>query len=482
MSDQFEAPEVAKKSLGTGALIGLVLVIGILAGIGATWIRGTDSEHGPTYPSTWDPRVASLVAYVEEHRGLKFKHPVYVEFLSDKEFNAEVTVKDEAESGDARKRREQANGMVRALGVMSGGQDLLKLENKSQSGSVIGFYSYLDKKIRVRGDHLTPYTKVTLVHELTHVLQDQYFDLESTTKRLRDSKTVDDTAFTSIVEGDARRIENGYRKALSKADAAEVAKEEAKFAKNSDAGLKDVPEILQATDYAPYPLGNDVVDETFRKGGNDAVNKLFEKAPEHDIQIVEPWLLDENWKPTPVSEPKLATGEVEVDRGTFGVMWLYFLLTKGNSIGTALQTAGGDGGDLYVQYTKNGTSCMRTNFAGSSSAAAARIDAGLKRWAAAARTGATVTSRGSVVTLNTCDPGKTYKASGDHSFDALYVLTVRNVIVSAVESKGSVPTAFAVCYATAVVQAYTPEQLRAIDAGSLPLDHTKLQGLARSCE
>src|SRR5581483_11965054 len=116
MSDQVGAAEVAKKRLGTGAVIGLVLAIGVVAGIGGTWIRGTDSDSGPTYPSAWDPRVASLAAYVEEHRGLKFKHPVYVEFLSDAEFVKQVT--DDGSDLSAADKQDLTNeqSMLRGLG------------------------------------------------------------------------------------------------------------------------------------------------------------------------------------------------------------------------------------------------------------------------------------------------------------------------------------------------------------------------------
>ena len=364
--------------------------------------------------------------------------------------------------------------------MISGKDNLLDLMNANQGGSVVGFYAYSDQRIRVRGDKLTPYTKVTLVHELTHALQDQYFDLGAETKRLRDSQTVDDTAYRAIVEGDARRIEDDYRNSLSKAAQKAVTAEEDRFTSSSQKGLEKVPEFLQMIDYAPYPLGNAVIEAAFKTGGNPGVDDLFRKAPEHDIELIDPWLLqDKSWKPTPVTKPALGAGEKEIDRGTFGVLSLYFLMTKGNSVTTALKAAEGDGGDLYVDYTKDGVACTRATFAGTTAAATQTLAQGLKNWAMAARTGATITSSAAEVTLNTCDPGSTYKASGDHSIDGLYVLTLRNGLVTYMGGKTS--TRNAVCYADGVVSAYAPDQLRAIDAGKVQMDRTKLMGIARTC-
>src|SRR5690242_1992008 len=41
--------------------------------------------------STWDPRVIDIVNFVEQRRGLRFKHPVPMEFLADAAFDKKVT-------------------------------------------------------------------------------------------------------------------------------------------------------------------------------------------------------------------------------------------------------------------------------------------------------------------------------------------------------------------------------------------------------
>ena len=109
--------------------------------------------------------------------------------------------------------------MFRALGLIEGDVDLFDKFNELQGKGTIGFYSYEDERIRIRGTELTPAVESTLVHELTHALQDQNFDLG---KRFEELDKADDAnssaasdGFDALVEGDARRIEDKWRASLS---------------------------------------------------------------------------------------------------------------------------------------------------------------------------------------------------------------------------------------------------------------------------
>src|SRR4051794_26256983 len=67
-------------------VVGLaLLVVGVLAAglIVFTRVNG----RGVAHPDQWDPRVVDIVHFVEMHRGLEFKHPVYVDFLSPDEYS-----------------------------------------------------------------------------------------------------------------------------------------------------------------------------------------------------------------------------------------------------------------------------------------------------------------------------------------------------------------------------------------------------------
>lgn len=483
MSVQAGGPEVAKKRLGTGAMIGLVLAVGVVGGVGATWLRGTDAASGPSYPSTWDPRVASLATYVEAHRGLTFKHPVYVEFLSDADFVKQVT--DDGSGMTASDKKDLANqqSMLRALGLISGRTDLLKAANALSGSGVVGVYNNDDKKIRVRGDQLTPSVRVTLVHEMTHVLQDQYFDLAGTMKRLDDDKTADASAFHAIVEGDATRIEDGYRDSLPAADRAAIAKQDTKDGARFQSGAADVPEFMQALFGAPYPLGEIAVRTALASGGNEAVDALFTTPPRTDRPILDPSLIDVPAAAPTATIPALTVGagETEVDRGTFGTVPLYLMVAKDLKYWAAAALAGSDVSDRYLQYTKGSTSCVRAEFESDDLASAKGLHDGLLLWAKGAHTGATVTRAGKINTINSCDPGASYVPSPDHSNDALDVLTARNGLYAGLRHDGA-PAGFSICYADSLIEHYAlPDLVRLNTTDGTAADKANVQRLAIAC-
>jgi uncharacterized protein YjaZ len=68
----------------------------------------------------------------------------------------------------------------------------------------------------VRGTELTPSVESTLVHELTHALQFQHFDLGKHHEELEEADdSAASSAYTALVEGDARRIQAAWRENLS---------------------------------------------------------------------------------------------------------------------------------------------------------------------------------------------------------------------------------------------------------------------------
>ena len=158
-----------------GVAIGVVFLAGI---VGACVI--VSGDDGPSHPDEWDPRVADLAAFVEDERGLDFDHPVYVDFLT-----AGASTRRQTTDDDGRRRGRRAGrattdyaGQLRALGVASGELDLYEAFNSVVDSGTLAFYDPTDERIRVRGTEMTVGLEVTLVHELTHALQDQHFDLE----------------------------------------------------------------------------------------------------------------------------------------------------------------------------------------------------------------------------------------------------------------------------------------------------------------
>lgn len=470
-----ESPQPAERTSKLPIIAALVILVVVVGG-GLT-IGALSRSSGPSYPKAWDPRIAPLAAIAAKDRGLTFKHPVFVEFLSNKAFDKEVTTNDDDLSQGDRKSELRYEAATRAVGLISGNVDLLKETNQLNSSGILAFYAPSDKKIRVRGTKLTAATKVTLVHELTHVLQDQYFDIGDTENKLDASATEDGWAYHALVEGDARRIETKYRDSLPRAVRAELDKADAADSRMQDKELKDVPPFLVADQQAPYVLGETAITRAATGGGNAGIDALFRTPPTHEIELMQPWLLGTDWHSKPFTKPQVPKGAKAFERSEFGAYYLYLVLAERLPLQKALATADGWGGDSSVGYTQGSRVCMKASFTGIDSAATQRIQSGLDTWAAGMPHSATVTRSGSTVTMDACDPGKAFRAP-NHSLTAVQLLSARNDIEAQGEKDGA-PQAFAVCVTNRIVARFGIGVLSSAQPSAAQT--REMQGLAAAC-
>ena len=292
-----------------------VLIIGTCVVGGYLLIRGSE---GNNYPDAWDTRIAPFAEIVEDERGLEFDHPIYVDFLSVKEFQKQVSSDEEDLTAEERKEIEQSTGMMRAVGLLEGKVDLFESSNKLAKVGTLGYYSYEDERIRIRGERLTPAVQSTLVHELTHALQDQHFDLGARFKALENDEGAASSSYRAVVEGDARRIESAWAKSLRKKGRAALERSEAAQARRYKSQSSDIPEILQTFIGAPYLFGEATLALAVAEDGDEAVNRLFAKPPTTDEHLLNPWTLEDRELQLTVPKPELADGEKKFDSGTFG--------------------------------------------------------------------------------------------------------------------------------------------------------------------
>ena len=152
--------------------------------------------------------------------------------------------------------------------------DLAKATNATQAADTIAFYDPDSKAVYVRGTGaFTIETRVTLAHELTHVLQDQYFDLPKLQKQAADSKTGSSDAFTALVEGDAVRVQNLYLAAQSRGGPQGLRPAvRPGLASRGSARTKDIPAVVGTLFGAPYIFGPQIVGVLKTTGGNAAIN------------------------------------------------------------------------------------------------------------------------------------------------------------------------------------------------------------------
>ena len=140
-----------------GALgLAMLLVTGVVA-YGAIALLGDDAADA-SYPDSWDARVEPFARAVEAQRGLQFAHPVAVEFLSAKEYDAAVA--DElAPIDEWRAQLVGDSALLQAVGLIDHGLEPAGRRQPARCRRAEGHrvnYSYEDERIRIRGTKVTP--------------------------------------------------------------------------------------------------------------------------------------------------------------------------------------------------------------------------------------------------------------------------------------------------------------------------------------
>jgi hypothetical protein len=426
-----------------------------LAVLGAAVLltTGDDTDH----PSEWDPRVADLAAFVEDERGLDFDHPVHVDFLTPEEYT-EASTDDAGEvPADERTELERYAGQLRALGVASGELDLVTAFNQLSDGGTLAFYDPVDDRVRVRGTELTEGLEVTIVHELTHALQDQRFDLESIFDPALDAGAA--TAYRALVEGDALRIEDAYvAEELTPAQQSAYEDELAAELEASETATADVPPFVSAAVSSPYALGRPFVLLLLNDGGNDAVDRAFDEPPATEEHLLDPlsYQADEE-----VAEVDLGFEDDEevVDEGPFGAIGWYLFLAERIDPKQAFEAALGWGGDAFAGYDDDGADCVRMAFVGDTGDDEAEMAAALDEWAAAMPGGrAEVIEVDGHPGLDACDPGADVDLELTGRTEAsLYLPSLWGYLVA--DAGSQLDPDGSRCYARAVIDGLSYEEI-----------------------
>ncbi len=447
--------------------VALAFVV-VAAALGVAVVLTRDGgPSGPPHPATWDAKVQKYVNFVEKKRGLDFKHPVYVDFMPAKEFRKQVT-RDRAElSGDDLEELDSITGMFRALGLFEGDVDLFDRVNELQGKSIIGFYSYDDERLRIKGTKITPAVESTIVHELTHALQDQNFDLG---KRFQELDKADDTnasaaseGYDALVEGDARGIETKWRDSLSDKERKALDQEQADSVQGFESASKGIPEVLKTLLAAPYDLGQALLAVADQQGGSRAVDDLFRSPPSTEEQLLDPWaLVADHQGYLSVPDPAVPDGEKAFEDGAFGAVGWLLVLSERLPPEQALTAVDGWGGDAMAAYDSDGVSCVTINYRGDTEADLGQMQSALGTWVAKGPKGsASVTREDLTLVLHSCDPGKdATRVSSGKSGEAV-ALALTRTYLSLAMVKGGLEVPVARCGADRLVRLHPVEQLSA---------------------
>ncbi len=467
------------------------IVLALLAAGAFLVLRPTKPEAAkPTYPSEWDSRIAPFVKIAEKKRDLRFTHPVEVKFLSETEFKKTVTVDPDKVTKAEQAELESYTGLLRAFGLITGDVDLLKANNDASSAGYLAYYSFDDETITIRGKKITPAMRSTVVHELTHVLQDQNFGVGDRMASLmeRDADGEDTSGavavLRAIVEGDATRVEGLYRESLSKADrkALDASRKEEGAAAGD--GTKGVPTVLLTLMGAPYALGQGFVEATAAEGKNTAVDILLRDPPTDEIALLAPLQeLTLETESVKVDVPEVRKGEKKFESGELGALTWYLMLAERLPLADALEATDGWGGDGYVAYETDGKTCARMKFTGSTKRGTDVMLSALRRWVAAAPgSPARVVRNGEFLKFESCDPGAKAEVGKDASVAAIGLVSLRTYIGIALMNDGST-TQTANCLAGRLVDTYSVAQLSNPEFGATdPAIQARIRAMAATCD
>ena len=392
-------PTSSALSAPTRALAASIAVL-LVAGVLTVLTRLGDDT---SYPDEWDPRVAGLIDFVEQGRGLRFDHPVPVDFLTPEEYSEAVSF-DVGELTEEEREAEAAQlAVFRALGVAEGDIDLTEAANQVLDAGTLAFYSPEDQRIRVRGSEVTVALRVTLVHELVHALQDQSFDLGDLLGSAEDVGQA--TARRALGEGDALRIENDYiRGELSDEEQATYDQLHQEEVVAGEAGTSDVPDVVQAGFALPYALGEPFLNALVADGGNRRVDDAFDEPPSTVEHLFDPssFLAGEG-----ATDPRSGIDDDDViEEFVFGSADWFLILGQRIDPAQAFAAALGWNGDTAVHFERDGRACVRAVFAGDTDRDEDEMGSAIDAWAAAMPGGlAERVTVGDRPGLEACDPG-----------------------------------------------------------------------------
>jgi hypothetical protein len=336
-------------------------------------------------------RVAELSVFVADQRELAFLRPVDVELLTDEAF-VDRLLQDVEEN---REDTDQIEKVLRALQLIEPGVDLFEAFISFYGDAVLGFYDPETDELVLRGAELNPYVETTLVHELSHALDDQHFELYRPEVFEADDESA--LAFSSLIEGVALSVEFGYRQTLSAEDQEASARAAGEFSQR--AGSSPIPPVVTSLAQFPYLAGPFFVGALLEEGREARIDEAYRDPPTTSEEIQDPAVYLRGEDPIDVAPPP-AGGEI-INEGTYGQWALILTLQELLDPDTAALAADGWGGDSYVAWDEANRTCVRMAFAMDTPTDLDELDAAWRQWAEV-HGDATVVTTADLVTVTAC--------------------------------------------------------------------------------
>ena len=252
-----------------------------------------------------DAATAEVLPQIESIRGLTFKTKVPVRVIDDAKARAYATARFKRLTPDSKIAADQA--AYRLLGLAPPDTDVLKTLLDVLEEQAGGFYDPQTKSFYLLDDQPRDMTALLAAHEMTHALEDQYYDIDGRLARIADD---DDASFalSAVAEGSASLAMTAY--VMGRLADSTLRAEDLQAMQRSEAGrakrLDAMPGVLRKELLGPYVLGS-----LFLERGNDgAMTQGYPKAeadaawkspPRSSEQILHP---EKYWDPARRDEPK----------------------------------------------------------------------------------------------------------------------------------------------------------------------------------
>jgi hypothetical protein len=331
----------------------------------------------------WGHVADTVRPYVEKETSLPFTGAVPVSVLDANAFGARL---DAARLNPAMDRARQIEGTLKALGIIEPNVNLADQVKRLSTGSVTAFYDVKANELVVKSGQLTPFMLKTIVHELVRADYDQHFELDRPNLAAASDET--GTAWDSLVEGTASRIESRFVAALPDKDKQAVQAEQQRLAGQLP---KDLPDYVLVQYAFPFGSGPRFAEALMNAGGAAKVNGAFQTPPVTTEQIIHPEKFLAGEGPKPLADPP-ADGAV-IRSGSMGQLMISLMLAQVLDPGDAESAADGWGADRYVAWQNGGQTCVRLAITMDTPEKATEMGTALANWAKDTP-GATVTGTG----------------------------------------------------------------------------------------
>jgi hypothetical protein len=252
--------------------------------------------------------------------------------------------------------RERDQNELVAFGFIGPTDDIVQISLDLLTSQVLGIYDTDTKSLFVVNDQDTfgPAARITLAHEFTHALQDQYFDLDQLAPK---HPANNDRALgaRAVLEGDAVMLQSVWAMAnLSHDELTQLA-----TTGGGDA-LRAAPPIVRTELLFPYVDGLRFVSQVYQQAGGNyaAVNDLFRNPPESTAQVLHVDKYRAHVHPVDVDLPDIATALGpdwrSVGTGVLGELDTRVLLEQYGNRAVAIRVASGWSGDRWQVLDQNG--------------------------------------------------------------------------------------------------------------------------------